>query len=120
MVAPGLRILLHFAGFCRGTLLTFFVVNVAHGTHNLLVPGSNPGGPTNSKVLRGPKFQPSSILVVLTSVGILEARQFYFSKHLPCGAGLPLALNVAAFANRSQAHQIRSYGLIVIPLGSLR
>src|SRR5215469_13128506 len=35
-----------FAGFCRGKLLIFFVVNVANGTHNLLVPGSNPGGPT--------------------------------------------------------------------------
>src|SRR5215831_1285989 len=47
LVASGLRILLRFAGFCRDKLLIFFVVKVADGTHNLLVPGLNPGGPTN-------------------------------------------------------------------------
>src|SRR5215467_2307017 len=46
LVASGLRILPCFAGFCRGKLLIFFVANVAYGTHNLLVPGSNPGGPS--------------------------------------------------------------------------
>jgi hypothetical protein len=49
LVASGLRILLRFAGFCRGKLLIFFVINLVNGTHNLLVPGSNPGVPTSSR-----------------------------------------------------------------------
>jgi hypothetical protein len=49
VVAPGLRILLRFAGFCRANLLIIFVINSQTWTHNLLVPGSNPGGPTTRR-----------------------------------------------------------------------
>jgi hypothetical protein len=46
LVASGLRILQDFAGICRGKLGISFVFGVRGRTHNLLVPGSNPGGPT--------------------------------------------------------------------------
>ena len=48
-----LRILLRFAGFCRRKLLILFVVSVAKGTHNLLVSGSNPGGPPVESITSG-------------------------------------------------------------------
>ena len=47
LVARGLRwlrILQDFAGFCREECWIFFVFRVSGLTHNLLVPGSNPGG----------------------------------------------------------------------------
>jgi hypothetical protein len=47
LVASGLRVLQDFAGICRGKLGISFVFGVRGRTHNLLVPGSNPGGPTN-------------------------------------------------------------------------
>ena len=45
-VASGLRTLLRFARFCRRMLSIFIAFSASSGTHNLLVPGSNPGGPT--------------------------------------------------------------------------
>src|SRR5438445_13410397 len=47
VVARGLRILQDFAGFCRRNSCIFFICSRRFRTHNLLVPGSNPGGPTN-------------------------------------------------------------------------
>jgi hypothetical protein len=46
LVASGLRILQDFAGICRWKWGIFFVFGVRERTHNLLVPGSNPGAPT--------------------------------------------------------------------------
>ena len=48
LVARGLRILQDFAGFCRGKCWIFFVFRVSGLTHNLLVLGSNPSGPTKN------------------------------------------------------------------------
>ena len=51
LVARGLRILPDFAGFCQAKSFIFFVCNGCCRTHNLLVPGSNPGGPTTREGL---------------------------------------------------------------------
>jgi len=54
--ARGLRILQAFTGFCRAKPLIFFVCSTRFRTHSLLVPGSNPGGPTNSPIYQCEAF----------------------------------------------------------------
>jgi len=54
LVASGLRIFQDFAGLCRNLQREggyLFVCRVREGAHKLLVPGSNPGGPTTSRYL---------------------------------------------------------------------
>jgi hypothetical protein len=47
LVARGVRILQDFAGLCRGKCQIFFVFRVSGLTHNMLVVGSSPTGPTS-------------------------------------------------------------------------
>src|SRR5215472_9396536 len=60
LVASRIRILLRLAGFCRHKLLIFFDLTIRLQTHNLLVPGSNPGGPTSGNVSKVPGSKPQS------------------------------------------------------------
>jgi hypothetical protein len=80
LVASGLRILQDFAGICRGSLGIFFVLGVRGRTHNLLVLGSNPSGPTNQRKrnqrYRGPSL--SSGFRVRAPASLTPARRLKF------------------------------------------